>query len=270
MNWTSTEMLCNVWIYLIQVGVGATILHLLAISLDRYWTVTKPLEYIAKRTSNRMIAYIAMIWLGAACTALPTLFIENTYNDQNDRPICIASGYIAYQIYRAIATFYIPYSIMMCVFFKMYRKARRITSVERRTIFHLDGGVKFISSSNQKHSCFKLPKQYKASTKILILMIVFTICWLPYAAFVIIRIFFDTTTRYFLKLPFFWIGYLNTFLNPCLIAMMFQDFRQSMQEVVCFRCTKMNRMMREKFYQKSYGEGTFHHHDSNEFFSECL
>lgn len=53
---------------------------------------------------------------------------------------------------------------------------------------------------------------------------------------------------------FLWLGYANSLLNPIIYATLNRDFRKPFQEILYFRCSSLNIMMREDFYHSQYGE----------------
>ncbi|XP_046453765.1 LOW QUALITY PROTEIN: uncharacterized protein LOC124201646 [Daphnia pulex] len=53
----------------------ASILNLCMISVDRYWAITRPLDYGVKRTPARMISCVALVWISSACISLPPLLV---------------------------------------------------------------------------------------------------------------------------------------------------------------------------------------------------
>ncbi|KAK5986304.1 hypothetical protein GCK32_019570 [Trichostrongylus colubriformis] len=57
-EWKMGNVLCEMWLALDVLFVTASILHICAISLDRYFSVTSPLTYPSKRTPTRMFIYI--------------------------------------------------------------------------------------------------------------------------------------------------------------------------------------------------------------------
>jgi hypothetical protein len=111
------------------------------ISVDRYYAITKPLEYGVKRTPRRMIACVSLVWLGAACISLPPLLILGNEHGQTEPGMsqqCVVCQNFGYQIYATLGSFYIPLTVMIVVYYKIFRAARRIVLEERKAQSHLE------------------------------------------------------------------------------------------------------------------------------------
>lgn len=122
-------------------------------------------------------------------------------------------------------------------------------------------GGAIISSPHQKKLRFQLAKERKASTTLGIIMSAFTVCWLPFFILALARPFIDQesdddTIPKTLTSLFLWLGYANSLLNPIIYATLNRDFRKPFQEILYFRCSSLNLMMREDFYHSQYGEPT--------------
>lgn len=271
--WPFGHLVCDVWIAIDQLSCTASILNLCAISLDRYWAITKPLEYGVKRTPRRMMLCVALVWLGAACISLPPLLIlgNEHVSKTSPLPICELNSDVGYQIYATFGSFYIPVTVMLFVYYQIFRAARRIVLDEKRAQTRLEntmnGGAKekpigtsggtVIGSPHQKKLRFQLAKERKASTTLGIIMSTFTICWLPFFVYAIIHsIFPGANIPEALFSTFLWLGYANSLLNPVIYATLNRDFRKPFQEILYFRCSSLNLMMREDFYHSQYGEPT--------------
>ncbi|XP_036325328.1 5-hydroxytryptamine receptor 1, partial [Rhagoletis pomonella] len=312
-KWNFGRILCDVWVSFDVLCCTASILNLCAISVDRYLAITKPLEYGVKRTPRRMMACVALVWLVAASISLPPLLIlGNEHVDEHGTPICIVCQNFGYQIYATLGSFYIPLSVMLFVYYQIFRAARRIVLEEKRAQTHLQHALNgtgsppgntdltVVGSGNgQRHSSygntsltystcgglsahhtsgsgagvsgssgllgsphhkklrFQLAKEKKASTTLGIIMSAFTICWLPFFILALIRPFVESETVHVphsLSSLFLWLGYANSLLNPIIYATLNRDFRKPFQEILYFRCSSLNTMMRENYYQDQYGE----------------
>uniref|UniRef100_A0A2M4BJ77 Putative 5-hydroxytryptamine receptor 1 n=1 Tax=Anopheles marajoara TaxID=58244 RepID=A0A2M4BJ77_9DIPT len=304
-EWRFGRVFCDIWVSFDVLSCTASILNLCAISVDRYWAITKPLEYGVKRTPRRMIACIALVWLAAACISLPPLLILGNEHEVNGQPACSVCQNFFYQIYATVGAFYIPLAVMLFVYCQIFRAARRIVMEEKRaqkrlesaingatvtnvqekkllpmtttttttgTVNHgtgpIDGpltgklltknatkgtGATAPSSPQHKRLRFQLAKERKASTTLGIIMSAFTICWLPFFILALVRPFMKDDHRT-LSSFFLWLGYANSLLNPIIYATLNRDFRKPFQEILYFRCSSLNHMMREDFYHSQYGD----------------
>ncbi|KAG5671098.1 hypothetical protein PVAND_001312 [Polypedilum vanderplanki] len=266
-EWRFGTFFCDVWVSFDVLSCTASILNLCAISVDRYWAITKPLEYGVKRTPRRMMLCVALVWLGAACISLPPLLILGNEHEIDDRPACLVCQNFGYQIYATFGSFYIPLAVMLFVYYQIFRAARRIVMDEKRAQTRLEGAlngvpqttttqekpINAIGSPHQKKLRFQLAKERKASTTLGIIMSAFTICWLPFFILALVKPI--TGEEYHtLSSIFLWLGYANSLLNPIIYATLNRDFRKPFQEILYFRCSSLNIMMREDFYHSQYGD----------------
>jgi 5-hydroxytryptamine receptor 7 len=265
-EWSFGKLFCDIWVSFDVLSCTASILNLCAISVDRYWAITKPLEYGVKRTPRRMMLCVALVWLGAACISLPPLLIAGNVYDMDGQPACMVCQTFGYQIYATVGAFYFPLAVMLFVYYQIFRAARRIVMDEKRAQTRLEGAlnngvpqqtqekpINAIGSPHQKKLRFQLAKERKASTTLGIIMSSFTICWLPFFILALVK----PITGYEYKTlssVFLWLGYANSLLNPIIYATLNRDFRKPFQEILYFRCSSLNIMMREDFYHSQYGD----------------
>ena len=100
-----------------------SILHLLAIAMDRYWAVTN-VDYIHQRNAKRIGIMILTIWFVAAIIALAPNFgwkDEDFTNRIEVEKRCLVSQNIGYQIFATVATFYAPLIFILVLYWKIYQ-----------------------------------------------------------------------------------------------------------------------------------------------------
>ncbi|GBP84531.1 5-hydroxytryptamine receptor 1 [Eumeta japonica] len=389
-TWPFGPVVCDFWVSSDVLSCAASILNLCMISVDRYYAITKPLEYGVKRTPKRMLFCVFLVWMGAAFISLPPVLI---LGNEKTETSCSVSQNQGYQIYATFGSFYIPLTVMIVVYYKIFSAARKIVKDEKRAQSHLEthcyleinvknGGAaeaKLLGSQpvqptatrgstastnttcsvdkmetsigrcfssgrksnesqcpmlqqpktptkpihtinrstshtghttevrpankenrrrqssessnksatnrirsslsnfaqkshiakdilhsshspHQKKLRFQLAKERKASTTLGIIMSAFVICWLPFFVLALVRPFVDEgAIPDAVSAVFLWLGYINSLLNPIIYATLNRDFRKPFQEILFFRCSNLNHMMREEFYHSQYGDPDQHY-----------
>ncbi|OWK59991.1 Alpha-2C adrenergic receptor [Lonchura striata] len=134
--WYFGKAWCNIYLALDVLFCTSSIVHLCAISLDRYWSVTQAVEYNLKRTPRRIKAIILTVWLISAIISFPPLI--SVYRDPEGDvfPQCKLNDETWYILSSCIGSFFAPCLIMVLVYIRIYRvaKLRTRTLSEKRTM----------------------------------------------------------------------------------------------------------------------------------------
>ncbi|KAH8395823.1 hypothetical protein KR215_004577 [Drosophila sulfurigaster] len=102
----------------------ASIMNLCLISLDRYWSITKAVDYLKSRTPARAAVMITAVWIMSALICIPPLLGWKVKMPEGDLPKCELSEDIGYVLYSALGSFYIPSCIMVFVYIRIYFAAK--------------------------------------------------------------------------------------------------------------------------------------------------
>lgn len=62
-DWPLPEPLCPIWIFLDVLFSTASIMHLCAISLDRYIAIKKPIQHSQYKSRGTALLKIGLVWL---------------------------------------------------------------------------------------------------------------------------------------------------------------------------------------------------------------
>ncbi|XP_023931792.1 alpha-2C adrenergic receptor-like [Lingula anatina] len=119
--WYFGEVLCELWLAMDVLLTTASILNLCIISLDRYWSITRAVEYVKKRTPFRAGIMIATAWIISAIICLPPLI---GWKKPQKPHRCELTDDIGYVLYSTTGSFFIPLIIILVVYGNIFRAAK--------------------------------------------------------------------------------------------------------------------------------------------------
>ncbi|CAK9800099.1 5-hydroxytryptamine receptor 1 [Anthophora quadrimaculata] len=167
-NWSFGANMCVAWVSFDVLSCTASILNLCMISVDRFYAITKPLQYGVKRTTRRMVIYIILVWLVAACISLPPLLImgnEHTYPESGPSHCDVCQNFY-YQICATLGSFYIPLLVMILVYYKIFCAAHKIAREEKRAQSHLEAHCYLdIEATEQRHQPIAVNRQLNSDVQ---------------------------------------------------------------------------------------------------------
>ncbi|XP_075946500.1 alpha-2A adrenergic receptor isoform X3 [Anarhichas minor] len=124
--WYFGEVWCEIYLALDVLFCTASIAHLCAISLDRYWSITQAIQYNLKRTPRRIKCIIVIVWVIAAVISFPPLITMEKENSEEE-PVCKINNDKWYVISSCIGSFFLPCVIMVLVYVRIYQIAKKRT-----------------------------------------------------------------------------------------------------------------------------------------------
>lgn len=124
--WLFGKIWCDIYLALDVLFCTSSIVHLCAISLDRYWSVTQAVEYNLKRTPKRVKGMIVVVWLISAVISFPPLITMDRSSSQESLQ-CILNDETWYILYSSMGSFFAPCVTMILVYIRIYQVAKTRT-----------------------------------------------------------------------------------------------------------------------------------------------
>ena len=121
----------------------------MAVSIDRYIGVTRPLNYSSIMTRRRTVYLIILVWAISILTSVVPLFgltdrgQKTKGSDMNNErsEICIVNKNTFYTIFSSMVSFYIPVIILLILYSRVYQEAKRQGEKlenEKRRLYQID------------------------------------------------------------------------------------------------------------------------------------
>ncbi|KAJ4919839.1 hypothetical protein JOQ06_029508 [Pogonophryne albipinna] len=123
--WAFSSVWCEIYLALDVLFCTSSIVHLCAIALDRYLSISRPVTYGAKRTPTRIKAAIIIVWLISAVISFPPLLSLD--KSKGGEEVCELNNERWYILYSTIGSFFAPCVIMILVYVRIYQIAKQHT-----------------------------------------------------------------------------------------------------------------------------------------------
>src|SRR6218665_856965 len=235
----------------------SSLLHLCCISVDRYIAITDPFHYPSRMTRRRARWMLAVVWGSSVLLSHVPIHLGwySPLEAEAATDLCQFKVNRVYGLISGAVSFWTPAAVMVVAYAKIYCEAKK----QEDRIYSLTYSVgrcmvavhevKYLavndrqqpravspSSSTARQERHKLKSEHKAAKTLGFVMGAFIVCWLPFFSWYLTTSLCSSdlcwTPPSALVPLFFWIGYLNSALNPVIYAFFNRDFRDAFQKVL--------------------------------------
>uniref|UniRef100_A0A8B9HJ14 5-hydroxytryptamine receptor 2A n=1 Tax=Astyanax mexicanus TaxID=7994 RepID=A0A8B9HJ14_ASTMX len=266
-SWPLPAVLCPVWIYLDVLLSTASIMHLCAISLDRYVAIRNPFHH--SRSRSRARAKITAVWTISAGISMPipVLGLRDQTKVFKDGSCFLTDN--SFVLIGSFVAFFVPLTIMVVTYFltisalqseatlcleQLVPRPRWSTGLTlsflpgpafspseknlflRRSLSR-DAGVS--SSPFGRRTAQSLGNERKASKVLGVVFFLFVVMWCPFFVTNVLAVVCQPATCHDdimggLLNVFVWVGYLSSAVNPLVYTLFNKTFRSAFARYV--RC----------------------------------
>ncbi|XP_073952889.1 tachykinin-like peptides receptor 86C isoform X2 [Choristoneura fumiferana] len=266
-HWPFGAITCTASNFTANLTVSAGVFTLVAITVDRYVAIVKPLQHRLSRKVAR--AALLTVWCASALLALPSLLYSDTYKKQyinGEREICFikwpdgsyptSRADYCYNLVFLAVTYVAPMSVMVWAY------ARMGATLRGRAI-----------GECTHHQMQVVRAKRKVVRMFVLVVVVFALCWLPYHAYFVLvyhhQRLASAPVAQHVYLLFYWLAMANSMFNPLIYYWMSNKFRIYFRVVLCWGCTpksKMPELSKQMEMNKSFSVSQRHFRNAS-FFS---
>ncbi|KAM4692720.1 putative G-protein coupled receptor 63 [Discoglossus pictus] len=236
-EWIFGDVFCRIsamffWLFVME-GVAI----LLIISIDRFLIIVQKQD---KLNPYRAKILIVISWATSFCVAFPLAVGNPRLQVPSRAPQCVFgystnTGYQAYVILVVLIFFFVPFMVMLYAFMgilnTMRHNAVRIHSHPDSICLSQASKLGLMSLQRPFQMNIDISFKTRAFTTILVLFIVFIVCWAPFTTYSLVATF---NSQFYNKHNFFeistwllWLCYLKSALNPLIYYWRIKKFRDA-------------------------------------------
>ncbi|XP_043941303.1 G-protein coupled receptor 54-like [Protopterus annectens] len=229
-SWIFGEFMCKFVAYLQQVTVQATCITLTAMSADRCYATVYPLKSLRHRTPRVAMIVSICIWIGSFILSSPIITFQKTQEGDwyGPRIYCIdhfSSESIkkAFILYQFFSVYLLPLlAICLCYSVMLKRVGQPVVEPADNSY-----QVQLLSERT-------IAMRSKISKMVVVIVLLFTICWGPIQLFTLFQGFYPgyqaNYTTYKIKTWANCMSYANSSINPIIYGFMGASFRKSFRK----------------------------------------
>ena len=231
-RWLYGETMCHLNAFFVRYLYLNTVLHLVAVSYERYSAIVKsPLTYDGTITKSKA-AFIALIWCIPVPFSIGPFIGLGKYVYKPEVFFCqqgwtAHSGSSGWRSVLAIAFLVIPLLVIVILNWLVYKAAKAQANAEAIQIGNLAG------SENQQQETSRRRIEWKAAVDVSIIIAAFLLCFLPTWVVGIWRQFIShTDVPAEAVLVTFSIAMVSSLCNPIIYSFRKRDFRNGVKNVL--------------------------------------
>lgn len=260
----------------------SSIIHLMMLSIDRYLAISRPLLYPLEMTSKRAIVICFAAWMYSAVWAfLPLLGVSSYECFISYIGRCSVEDWSKYGLNFVFAvsvvsgTYGLALIAMVYVYWKIARvirnQSQRIahTSTNHNTSSDINNMRSIARSTVALHNFTRKLGQYKGVITLLIVIVVYLICWSPFCFLLFYEIGSGKKVQGPAGSVAMLVGFANSCCNPIIYSIKYKNFRAAVMRMLGKRSVNLDNIYFERKKERIKLRPRAYNMKSNGMFAEA-
>ncbi|KAF7200399.1 melanopsin-A [Nothobranchius furzeri] len=230
-EWMFGEMGCKIYAFCGALFGISSMINLLAISIERYLVISRPLQTIHWSSKKRTTFAIFLVWLYSLVWSLAPLVGWSSYIPEGLMTSCTwdyvsyTAANRSYTMMLCVFVFFIPLGIILFCYLKMFLSIRKTS----RELERLGTQVRKSTLIRQK----SIRSEWKLAKIAFVVIVVYVLSWSPYACVTLISWsgHSNILSPYSKSVPAV-IAKASTIYNPIIYAIIHDKYRMTLAEKI--------------------------------------
>uniref|UniRef100_A0A4W3ICZ5 Opsin 4xb n=1 Tax=Callorhinchus milii TaxID=7868 RepID=A0A4W3ICZ5_CALMI len=248
-RWIFGNIGCKLYAFCGALFGITSMITLMAISIDRYWVITKPLQSISSTTTKKnTLKVIILVWLYSLAWSLPPLLGWSSYIPEGLMTSCTwdyvtnSPSNRSYTLMLCCFVFFVPLIVISYCYICMFRAVKHTT----RDIEKMGGCRRKAYEAHQQ----TVKVEWKLAKIAFVAIVVFVLSWFPYACVTLVGWagHGDILTPYSKTVPAV-LAKASAIYNPVIYAIIHPNYRRALAKSIpclclcCLSCIRRKDLM---------------------------
>ena len=230
-DWILGKTVCLISGFVTLLTFVASCMGLSMISVNRYHAVVHWMSYQNTYTRRKCALYLFVTWSIAIALSLPPFFGWAKFEYEPEQSHCFVAWQVSksYTIFMIAACLLGPLSVMSYCYVRIIRFHKESErNIVRASMSPAGRTVTIVNSESERR-----PGKKRLTITIVTLIVVFGLCWSPFAIIMILHVFFEVQVPRAVDFGSLVLGYLNSFLNVIVYNVTNRKIRNEYKNMFC-------------------------------------
>ncbi|ESP02568.1 hypothetical protein LOTGIDRAFT_138181 [Lottia gigantea] len=236
--WSPIGVACHIYLIARHSLLYVSLLSILLISIDRWWSINYPFSYRVRQSRRLAISAVTFSWFLSFVLNIPPIVIMTDFQQHNSSKVynkrCNSphETHFVYLLVTSVVEYLCPLVALWILNCSIYFRIRNQFHNVRKQISRKNSMSNITGVSGTRKQSDDLVREMmvkqdkKAACSLGMMVIVFTVCWTPHMVVQVINSKCGQCLPEIITNVTFWILVINSAINPFLYGLLNKEYRK--------------------------------------------